>query len=144
MALKIYKRGQGKYTRSVTFASGVAIGALVGREVWKHLDGSELGSWKALTLPVGLYLVYGIPLVVFAGVVAGVYIAVNRPRSADFMIATEGEMKKVSWSSRREIVGGTKVVIVTTFILALMLWVVDLAFGLFFTKIGVLQVGAGG
>ena len=71
------------------------------------------------------------------------YMAINKPRSADFMIATEGEMKKVSWSSRREVVGGTKVVIATTFILALMLWAVDLAFGFFFMEIGVLQKVAG-
>ncbi len=143
MALRIYKRGQGKYTRSATFAVGALISALVGYEVWKQLDGSDLSYWKASELPAGLYLVYGIPLVVFAGIVAAVYLAVNRPRSADFMIATEGEMKKVSWSSKREIIGGTKVVITTTFILAMMLWVVDLAFGFFFTWAGVLQMGSG-
>lgn len=140
MALKIYKRGQGKYTRSVTFAVGALIGALVGQYVWRHLDGSNLGYWKTSIGPVGLYLVYGIPLVVFAGIVALVYMAVNRPRSADFMIATEGEMKKVSWSSKREIIGGTKVVIVTTFILASILYIVDMGFLNFFKLIGVLQI----
>ncbi len=143
MALKIYKRGQGKYTRTTTFAVGALIGALVGHYVWGRLDGSNLGYWEVSAWPVGLYMVYGIPLVAFAGVVAAVYLAVNRPRSADFMIATEGEMKKVSWSSKREIVGGTKVVITTTFILALMLWVVDMGFLRFFTWIGVMQVVAG-
>ena len=141
MALKIYKRGQGKYTRSVTFAGGVAVSALIAYEVWKSLNGSNMGFWKVSTVPFGLYLVYGIPLVVFAAVVVVAYLAVNRPRSADFMIATEGEMKKVSWSSRREIIGGTKVVITTTFILASMLWVVDLAFELCFEWGGVLQMG---
>ncbi|MCD4699401.1 MAG: preprotein translocase subunit SecE [Phycisphaerae bacterium] len=142
MALKIYKRGQGKYTRSVTFAVGALISALVGHEVWKHLDGSDLSYWSTSVGPVGLYLVYGIPLLVFAGIVAVVYLAVNRQRSADFMIATEGEMKKVSWSSRREIIGGTKVVIATTFILASVLYVVDLGFLHFFKWIGVLQIAA--
>jgi preprotein translocase subunit SecE len=52
-------------------------------------------------------------------------------------------MKKVSWSIKREIVGGTKVVIATTMILAAMLWAVDLAFGFFFQWIDVLQAGAG-
>ena len=141
--MKIYKRGQGKYTRTATFAVGALIGALVGHEVWKQLDGSDLGYWQASGLSVGLYLVYGIPLVVFAGVVAGVYLAVNRPRSADFMIATEGEMKKVSWSSKREIIGGTKVVITTTFILALMLYVVDVGFSKFFEWIDVMRATAG-
>ncbi len=141
--MNIYKRGQGKYTRATTFAIGALISALVGHFVWSQLDGSNLGYWKASTLPVGLYLVYVVPLVVFVGIVAVTYLAVNRPRSADFMIATEGEMKKVSWSSKREIVGGTKVVIATTFILALILWMVDLGFLRFFTWVGVLQLAAG-
>ena len=143
MASSVYKRGQGEYTRVTTFAVGMVIGALVGYYVWKHLDGSNLGYWTTSSVSVGLYLVYGIPLVVFAGIAGVMYMVVNRPRSADFMIATEGEMKKVSWSSRREIVGGTKVVITTTFILAMMLWIVDLGFLRFFTWIGVLQVGSG-
>ncbi len=144
MTSSIYKRGQGKYTRSTTFVVGAVIGVLVGHYVWKRLNGSDLGYWTTSSVSVGLYMVYGIPLVIFAGIVAVMYMVVNRPRSADFMIATEGEMKKVSWSSRREIVGGTKVVITTTFILAMMLWIVDMAFGMLFTWIGVLQVGSGG
>ncbi|MCD6378651.1 MAG: preprotein translocase subunit SecE [Planctomycetes bacterium] len=71
------------------------------------------------------------------------YKIVNWPRSADFLIATEGEMKKVSWSSKKELIGATKVVIITTFLLAAMLGAVDLAFAFFFKEIGVLQVAAG-
>ena len=133
MAFSIYKRGQGKYTRIITFASGSLIGAVVAQVVWAQLRATEMTP----------YLVFGIPLVVFVASVLLMSWVVNRPRSADFMIATEGEMKKVSWSSKREIVGGTKVVIVTTFVLALVLWAVDLAFGSFFILIKVLQPGAG-
>ncbi len=130
MAFSIYKRGQGKYTRIITFASGSVIGAVVAQLVWEHL------RYTGLTA----YWVYGIPLAIAAGVVWLMFWVVNRPRSADFMIATEGEMKKVSWSSKREIIGGTKVVIATTLILAALLWAVDLAFGFFFGWIGVLRV----
>ena len=133
MAFRIYKRGQGKYTRIITFAGGSVISLLVAQHVWAELKGSELTP----------YLVYAIPLAIFLAVVVLMFWVVNRPRSADFMIATEGEMKKVSWSSKREIVGGTKVVIATTMILAAMLWAVDLAFGFFFQWIDVLQAGAG-
>jgi preprotein translocase subunit SecE len=131
VAVEIYKRGQGKYTRSVTFGAGSVIGLLVGQYVHAGLQATELNAyWK-----------YGIPVAIFLGLVGLMFWAVNRPGSADFMIATEGEMKKVSWSSRREVVGGTKVVIVTTLTLALLLWAVDLAFAFFFKGIGVLQVG---
>lgn len=133
MAFSIYKRGQGKYTRIITFASGSLIGAVIGRFVWSQLRATELSA----------YLVFGIPLAIFAVVMWLMFWIVNRPRSADFMIATEGEMKKVSWSSKREIVGGTKVVIATTIILALLLWAVDLAFGFFFDWIGVLRISGG-
>jgi preprotein translocase subunit SecE len=63
---------------------------------------------------------------------------VNRPKTADFLIATEGEMKKVSWSSRKEVIGSTKVVMITTFILAVLLLAVDLVFQLAFQAIGVM------
>ncbi|MCH7993750.1 MAG: preprotein translocase subunit SecE [Planctomycetes bacterium] len=55
------------------------------------------------------------------------------------MIATEGEMKKVSWSSKEEVIGSTKVVIMFTFMLALFLFVVDMVFQQVFKWIGVLK-----
>ncbi len=132
MTFKIYKRGQGKYTRTLTLAGGGVLGVVVAHYVWSQLNATELTR----------YLVYGIPLAIFVGVALLMLWIVNRPRSADFMIATEGEMKKVSWSSKREIVGGTKVVIAATLILAALLWAVDLAFGFFFQWIHVLQISA--
>ena len=132
MAFEVYKRGQGKYTRLLTFAVGGVIGAAVAYYVSDLLGATNLSQ----------YLIFGIPLVIFATMAGLMFWVVNRPRSADFMIATEGEMKKVSWSSKKEIIGGTKVVIATTLILAMMLLAVDLAFGFFFKWIGVLKVGS--
>lgn len=134
MALEIYKRGQGKYTRGVTFVVGAVIAAALAKFISDRLSVTSLSQ----------YFVFGIPLAVFVGIAAMMFWIVNRPRNADFMIATEGEMKKVSWSSKKEIIGGTKVVIATTFILAVLLLAVDLAFSFFFTWIGVLQVGGEG
>ena len=87
-----------------------------------------------------LWLRAGIPLLLMVGLGLVTYwvVGVNRTAS-DFMIATEGEMKKVSWSTRREIVGATKVVIAFTFMLAAFLFVVDLLFMFIFSAIGVLQ-----
>ena len=96
MALKIYKQGQGKYTRGATFAASVILGGLVAEFIWEQLKGSDLFTFKISGNPIGFYLVYIIPLVFFAGIVVLMYKVVNRPRSADFLIATEGEMKKVS------------------------------------------------
>jgi len=48
------------------------------------------------------------------------------------MIAAEGEMKKVSWSSRREIAVSTFIVIVVVILVAILLGVTDLSFRMFF------------
>jgi len=63
---------------------------------------------------------------------------VNR-KASDFFISTEGEMKKVNWSTRREIIGSTKVVIVFTLLMSLVLFMVDMVFMTFFSWIGVLK-----
>ena len=118
---EIYKPGQGKYTRVTTFVTATVI-VLVG--AW--LLSRQLSD-------LGTYLQFGLPTLMVVGVAALVFWLVNRPTSADFLIATEGEMKKVSWSSKKEIIGSTKVVIITTFILASLLWAVDLIFVLLFT-----------
>ena len=123
----IYKPGQGKWTRTITFASGMLI-ATTGA-YW-------LSSQLHATTE---YLQFGLPVVLWIGVGLLMFFLVNRTRTADFMIATEGEMKKVSWSSRREITGSTKVVIFTTFAMAILLFVVDVIFNKFFVWIGVLQ-----
>lgn len=62
-----------------------------------------------------------------------------KPRTCDFMIATEGEMKKVNWPSRREVVGSTWVVICTVVLFAGLLFAADLIFSQFFQAIGVLE-----
>ena len=47
----------------------------------------------------------------------------------EFFRDTAGEMKKVTWPTRNEVVGTTTVVIVATIVFALFLWGCDEAFG---------------
>jgi len=123
----IYKRGQGKYTRICTYAGVVGVG-LIGAVYLSQ----KIGTTNA-------YLKFGLPTLLLMGLAAAMYFwVVNYPSRADFMIATESEMKKVSWSSRKEVVGSTKVVIVTTFILAIILFGVDFLFTLIFHGMGIL------
>jgi preprotein translocase SecE subunit len=49
------------------------------------------------------------------------------------MIAAEGEMKKVSWSSKQEIAVSTLIVIAVVFIMAVLLGATDITFRTFFT-----------
>lgn len=66
------------------------------------------------------------------------FVAANA-RSVEFLIATDGEMKKVNWSTRREIIGSTWVVVVATFLIAAILFGIDFVFASFFRMIDVLE-----
>ncbi len=73
-------------------------------------------------VPVGLFVVLGLLI----------FWLMNKSTVADFMIAAEGEMKKVSWSSRKEIADSTIIVIVVVILVAMLLGVTDLSFQMFF------------
>jgi preprotein translocase subunit SecE len=124
---EIYKRGQGKYTRTITFVSAMAVG-VIGAAVLSEMLRPYSGPVLRYSIPTAMVVVLAVLM----------FWIVNRPKSADFMIATEGEMKKVSWSNRREIIGSTKVVIITTLIMAGVLFGVDLLFTVLFRWLGVL------
>jgi preprotein translocase SecE subunit len=54
---------------------------------------------------------------------------VNVPPFADFLIATEAEMNKVSWTSRKRLIQDTIVVLVCLLLLTVFLLVIDLFWG---------------
>ncbi|MBI1830906.1 MAG: preprotein translocase subunit SecE [Planctomycetes bacterium] len=64
-------------------------------------------------------LVLGVLLIWFA------WRTVNIPTFADFLIATEAEMNKVSWTTRERVVQDTIVVLTTVFLFTSFLFVVD-------------------
>ena len=76
-----------------------------------------------------------IPALVCAVFAAVIYWLSNVPTIADFLIAAEGEIKKVSWSSRKEIVNSTLIVISVVAIMATGLGAIDIAFRLFFSEV---------
>ena len=105
-------------------------------------EGFDAGISSVLTIPVvdQLYLqgaAAGLVLLVGA-VLIFVFIG-SKPSICEFLIATDGEMKKVNWSTRREVLGSTWVVIAASFLIAGMLYLVDMAFQTFFVAINVLQ-----
>jgi len=132
---QIYKPGQGYYTR---LGTAVFFGALV---LWAaHFAYMQMAIFHDPSVAWTTYLRYGVPVAVLVGFGLLLYWIVGvTARTIDFFIQTEGEMKKVSWSSRREVIGSTKVVIGTVVILSAILFVVDLLFMLFFDWIGVLH-----
>ncbi len=75
-----------------------------------------------------------VPLLLIA---AGLWVgwrAANYPTFADFLIATEAEMNKVSWTTRKRLVQDTIVVLITVLLFAVFLLVVDQVWGWVLTR----------
>ncbi|MFO0874902.1 MAG: preprotein translocase subunit SecE [Phycisphaerales bacterium] len=66
-------------------------------------------------------------------------IVATKPGSVDFLVATETEMKKVNWSTRREIFGSTWVVLMVTAGITLFVFVFDYTFFFLFVWMRVLD-----
>ena len=130
MLIEQYKWGQGKDTR---LYSAVAIAVLAAIGCWRLYD--KLQGTLDVTQATGLWISATVPLGLFALIAAFLYWLVNRPTVADFLIAAEGELKKVSFSSRNEIMTSTFIVIIVMFFMAFMLGAADFVFDLFFTNV---------
>ena len=133
---RIYKPGQGYWTRLGTVIGVGLIIALTANFIYKELD-SFVGPGTKTNWPLSVILGSVGAFVVALGLVA--WHDLNKPSVVDFLIATESEMKKVNWTSRKELIGSTKVVIVFMLLIALVLFLFDLVFGWFFYGIRVLH-----
>ena len=130
MAFKIYKPGEGYWTRTLTW---IGAGALVLSGIlyiWQQMEYIQTNTiyWQG-----GMALA----MVAFWGTL--LFWILNKANVAEFMIATEAEMKKVNWPSKKEVYGSTIVVIGGTILLAAILFIINICFAWVFTHIGVLQ-----
>jgi len=131
MAFNIYKPGLGKYTR---LYSAVALAVLAGlgcRRLYMMLANVRWG----LSEQTGFLISRLVPAALFAILGFLVYWLLNKPVVADFLIASEGEMKKVSWSSRKEIAVSTFIVIVVVIMLSALIGLTDFILTVFFAAI---------
>ena len=133
----IYKEDQGKGAR-VILGTVILLGAVFALQ---QLHGymPKIPDWKLFGLidenglALGVldwrYVVHG-PLIVLAIMFA--YSQFNRPKTADFLIETENELKnKVTWPSRKEEISASVVVVVTVLILSVFIFGVDYFMKLF-------------
>jgi preprotein translocase SecE subunit len=60
---------------------------------------------------------------------------------ADFLISTEAEMVKVSWSSKKKLIQDTIVVLTTLVLMSVFLFAMDQFWRIFLSKTGVLRFG---
>lgn len=130
----IYKPGQGYYTRVWT---AIGAGTLVVWFVWflwQKLEVVSVDRSTTLAIQAGMAVVV---LGLFGWL--GFRLLGKNRTVCDFLIATEGEMKKVNWSTRKEVIGSTKVVVFVLVAMSLLLFIVDMGFLLLFTELGVLK-----
>jgi preprotein translocase SecE subunit len=88
---------------------------------------------------------YTLPILLAALALWFAWRIVNVPSFADFLIATEAELNKVSWTTRRRLIQDTIVVLVTVILFTVFLFVVDVAWGkiLSWDRIGVIKIPEG-
>ena len=80
-----------------------------------------------------LYLQGGVAgAILLIGFVALYWFVASSRKSGEFLIATDAEMRKVNWSTPKQIRAHTIVVIVATFLIAGVLFGIDSLFSLFF------------
>ena len=125
----LYKPLQGKRARLWT---GVGLGAtiLLGlRELSLSLAGAEFST----------AVFYGVPVLVGLVFAWLIYRLLQFPPFVDFLIATEAEMNKVSWTSKEDLKRATIVVLVTVAVMAVFLFGVDWIWSNLLQFIGVLR-----
>jgi preprotein translocase subunit SecE len=129
----LYKRNQGRVARQATFA---ALAIIVALGAWclyldlparlsdyltTHYSNTEPPSWVG----AGRFAVIAVPLAVLLAGLWASFRLVQMPSFADFLIAVEGEMSKVSWPSRGELFRASVVVMLVIFVLAALLYLFD-------------------
>ena len=128
----LYKPMQGRYARIYT-AVGLGVVLLVG--LWRLFE--TLNDYATTTR-------FGVPATV--GLVLGwvLFRLLQYPPFVEFLIATEAEMNKVSWTSREDLYRATSVVLVTVTLMAVFLFGVDWLWSVLLQFFGVLKFGGGG
>ena len=120
----LYKPSQGRITRQVTCGVFWVVFALA---AWRSYETVPDDLWRII-----------VPSTIFVVGFWTAYRIVNYARFADFLIAVEAEMNKVSWPSRGELIRSSIVVIFVIFSLAIILFGFDLFWRGLFQFCGIL------
>jgi preprotein translocase subunit SecE len=116
----LYKRSQGRIVRQVTCLAIWIAFALTAWRLYVYLHAVLTGAYAEYVA-----FAYAVPAILLVlGFWLG-YRLVNLPTFADFLIAVEAEMNKVSWPSQQELLRASLVVIVLIFGLTLVLFAYD-------------------
>jgi len=128
----LFKPMQGWYARVYT---ALALGLVAAAGAWKIFEGAlEYSPGWRFGLPAAFAVAFG--WLIFR--------IVHFPPFAEFLIATEAEMNKVSWTSKDDLFRFTTVVLSTVVLMAVFLFLVDTLWTFLLRMIGVLQFSGGG
>ncbi len=128
----LYKPTQGRIVRQVTFVACAIIAVLIALAMsnyWDILSDMFIGAnyvWGLAFSVVGLWVAFRV---------------VNYSVFADFLIAVEAEMKKVSWPAWPELWRAAVVVMFVIFVMALALYIFDIIWSWLFGVLGVRYLG---
>ena len=122
----LYKPNQGRIVRQVTFLTTAFLGCLIAWEIKRSPLMSGMGAEGYLAM-----------LGIAAVMVWLTFRLVNYSVFADFLIAVEAEMNKVSWPTRRELWNASLVVIFVIFSMAAFLFLFDARWTKVFELIGI-------
>lgn len=104
------------------------------------LSGPIVGTPMAQRAFEALYIqAAGVGVLLLIGTIVIYWLVGVNARTAEFLIATDGEMKKVNWSTRKHVIDSTWVVIGYALLLSAGLFLVDTMFSQFFQLIRVLE-----
>jgi preprotein translocase SecE subunit len=141
MSLEIYKKGQGTIVRLVGVISLyllIAYGCYALYHFISPVDPSvqppRATFWGTNIFVIPFFdaaLKYGmlISALLFILFCFLAYILIlNKPKSCDYLIETEGELRKVSWPTREQYIGSSIAVIVSVVIMGIFLLGADFVF----------------
>ncbi len=128
----LYKPMQGWYARVYTV---LGLGLILAAGAWKVFDAS---------IEYSPALRFGLPTLFLGTLGWVIFRIVHFPPFAEFLIATEAEMNKVSWTNKEDLIRATTVVLATVVLMTMFLFMVDTVWTLVLRQIGVLQFGGGG
>jgi preprotein translocase SecE subunit len=144
-----YKTNQGRKVRRATLLGFLILAGAGVYTLLQHQTLAAMGKDWTLRIPFSNANITVLPdvkmtLPLLLAAAAGwlSYRLVNVPVFAEFLIATEGELNKVAWPTRKSLMQDTVVVLTTVVLMTVFLFVVDIAWGKLLSNpyVGVLRL----
>tara|TARA_B100001013_G_C24607069_1_gene441491 strand:+ start:1023 stop:1418 length:396 start_codon:yes stop_codon:yes gene_type:complete len=121
MVLNVHKTGQGTIARLIGGAIGAILAYFGGQQLYIFLV-KFMYAPEAWGIAIGVLGFLGLAWL-------SIYYLLINPKTSDYLIETELEMRKVNWPTKQELIGSTGVVIACVVILSVYIFLNDLVIG---------------